>query len=63
MAARAAFSSFNSAALKEIEAAATFSSRWAMLVVPGIGTIQGFRADSQASANWAGDAFLRRAQA
>ena len=62
IAARPASSSFNSAALKEIDAAATFSSRWATFVVPGIGTIQGFRADNQASASWAGVAFLRRAQ-
>ncbi len=50
MAATAAFSSFNSAALKEIEAEATFSSRWATFVVPGMGTIQGFWADNHASA-------------
>jgi hypothetical protein len=61
IAARAVFNSFNSAALKEIEVAATFSSRWATFVVPGMGTIQGFWASSQASASWAGEAFLRAA--
>ena len=38
------------------------SSRW-RLVVPGIGTIQGFCASSQASATWAGVAPLRSATA
>ena len=42
-------------------AAARFSScRWS-LVVPGIGTIHGFRARSQASAIWAGVASCRSA--
>ena len=35
--------------VKEIEAAATFSSRWATLVVPGLGTIHGFWAVNHAS--------------
>src|SRR5271169_4376833 len=35
-----------------------FSSRRARFVVPGIGTIHGFRASNQASAIWAGVAFL-----
>ena len=54
---------FNSAALKEIAAAATFSSRCAMFVVPGMGTIQGFRAVNHARESCAGVTFLRRAQA
>ena len=36
-----------------------FSSRRCNLVVPGIGTIHGFWASSQASAIWAGVAFFR----
>ena len=35
-----------------------FSSRRFSLVVPGIGTIQGFWASSQARAIWAGVAFF-----
>jgi hypothetical protein len=38
-----------------------FSSKRCRFVVPGIGTIQGFWARSQASAIWAGVAFLRSA--
>ena len=38
-----------------------FSSRRCSFVVPGIGTIQGFCASSQASAIWAGVAFFRSA--
>ena len=34
---------------------------WSSLVVPGMGTIQGFCASSQASAIWAGVAFFRSA--
>ena len=40
------------AALSTISAAATFSSRWAICEVPGIGSITGERASSQASAIW-----------
>ena len=40
-------------------AAATFSCKRCSFVVPGIGTIQGFCARSQASAIWAGVAFFR----
>jgi len=43
-----------SSGVSSIEAAATFSPRRSTLVVPGIGTIHGFRASSQASAIWAG---------
>ncbi|MNL76310.1 hypothetical protein D3C87_2022570 [compost metagenome] len=35
---------------------------WAIWVVPGIGTIHGFRASSQARAIWPGAACLRAAQ-
>lgn len=48
------------AVLNETDATPAFSSRWARLVVPGIGTIQGLRA--QASERRAGLTFLRRAQ-
>ena len=50
-----------SAAVSSMSAAPRFSSRRCSFVVPGIGTIQGFRASSQASAIWAGVAcFARR---
>src|SRR5260370_639753 len=42
-------------------AAPTFSSRRCSFVVPGIGTIHGFRASSQAIAIWAGVACFRAA--
>jgi len=42
-----------------MSAAAMFSSRRASFVVPGMGTIQGFWASSQASAICAGVAFFR----
>ncbi len=45
----AAFNSANSEGLKEIEVAATFSSKWVALVVPGMGTIHGFWALNHAS--------------
>ena len=45
--------------MSSIAAAATFSCKRCNFVVPGIGTIQGFWARSQASAIWAGVAFLR----
>src|SRR5262249_27985861 len=40
----------NSSEVKRIEAAARFSSRWAIEEVPGIGSIAGDRCSSQASA-------------
>jgi hypothetical protein len=40
------------------ETAPMFSSKRYSFVVPGIGTIHGFWASSQASAIWAGVAFL-----
>ena len=42
-------------------AAATFSSRWATLEVPGMGSMTGDRASNQARATWAGLAFMRAA--
>src|SRR6266566_1577015 len=48
-----------SSALSAIAVAAMFSSRRASFVVPGIGTIHGFRASSQASAVCAGVACFR----
>src|SRR2546421_12399860 len=48
-----------SSALSRIAAAALFSSRRASFVVPGIGTIHGFSASSQASAICAGVACFR----
>src|SRR5271166_4577951 len=58
MAANACWISFRSSGSSTTWAAARFSSsRWS-LVVPGIGTIQGFCANSQASAICAGVAFF-----
>jgi hypothetical protein len=39
----------NSSSVNVTSAAATFSSRWATVVVPGIGSITGLRFSSQAS--------------
>ncbi len=50
--------SWRSASLSPSAAAATFSCKRCSFVVPGIGTIQGFWASSQASAIWAGVAFF-----
>jgi hypothetical protein len=47
-----------SPSLSPTAAAATFSRKRCNFVVPGIGTIQDFWAKSQASAIWAGVAFL-----
>ena len=50
-----------SSAVSSTAAAPMFSSRRCSFVVPGIGTIHGFCASSQASAIWAGVAFFRAA--
>ena len=52
-----------SASVSSTAAAAMFSCKRCSFVVPGIGTIQGFWARSQASAIWAGVAFLRSSDA
>jgi len=46
--------SFRSSDVSSTETAPMFSSKRCSLVVPGIGTIQGFWASSHASAIWAG---------
>ena len=48
-----------SSAVSSTAAAPMFSSRRCSFVVPGMGTIHGFWASSQASAIWAGVAFFR----
>ena len=50
-----------SSGVSSTSAAPMFSSRRSSLVVPGIGTIHGFCASSQASAICAGVAFFRSA--
>ena len=50
-----------SSGVSSTAAAPMFSSRRCSFVVPGIGTIHGFWASSQASAIWAGVAFFRLA--
>ena len=50
-----------SSGVSSTETAPMFSSKRCSFVVPGIGTIHGFWASSQASAIWAGVAFFRSA--
>jgi hypothetical protein len=47
-----------SSGVSSTETALMFSSKRCSFVVPGIGTIHGFWASSQASAIWAGVAFF-----
>jgi hypothetical protein len=50
-----------SSGVSSTETAPMFSCKRCSFVVPGIGTIHGFWARSQASAIWAGVAFFRSA--
>ena len=62
IAATAALSSANSAVEKRIAEALLFSTMCGICVVPGMGTIQGFCANSHAIAIWPGVACFRSAQ-